>query len=129
MNVDAAGTTYPPVTFVVEPERVAAFRASFGIDSGVPPTFPTAAEFTVLPGVLDDPRLGLDFTRVVHGTQGYEYVRPLREGESLEVRTRIESIRQRGGTGFMTIATDLVDETGETVCTARSQMIERAADG
>ena len=122
------GTVYPPVNFVVDPERVAAFRALFGIADGVPPTFATAAEFVALPQVIGDPRLGLDFTRVVHGSQEYSYARPLREGESLEAHARIDSIRHKGGTGFVTVVIDLVDAGGETVCTARSQLLERGPD-
>src|SRR5262249_21996263 len=125
MNVDATGSVYPPVAFVVDPERVAAFRALFGIDEGVPPTFATAAEFAALPQVLADPALGVDLARVVHGWQEYEYARPLREGESLLAIPRVESVRNKGGAGFMVVAIDLVDEDGQIVCTARSQMIER----
>jgi len=125
MNVDATGSVYPPVAFVVDPERVAAFRTLFGIDEGVPPTFATAAEFAALPQVLADPALGVDFARVVHGWQEYEYARPLREGESLQAIPRVESVRNKGGAGFMVVAIDLVDEDGQIVCTARSQMIER----
>ena len=128
MNPEAEGTRYPPVEFVVDPERVAAFRDLFGIDHGVPPTYVTAAEFVALPQVLADPDLGLDFTRVVHGSQEYEYVRPLREGEALLVRARIDSIRHKGATGFLTIAMDLVDAEDRVVCVARSQMLERGHD-
>jgi hypothetical protein len=128
MNVAAEGSTYPPVVVVVDPERVAVFRRLFGIVEGVPPTFATAAEFEALPQVLGDPALGLDFTRVVHGSQAYSYVRPFREGESLEARARIESIRHRGGAGFLTVVIDLVDADGETVCVARSQLLERGPD-
>jgi acyl dehydratase len=127
MNPDAEGTVYPAVDIVVDPERVAAFRDLFGIDDGVPPTFVTAAEFAALPQVLADPGLGLDFTRVVHGSQEYAYRRPLREGERIGVRARIDSIRHKGDTGFLVIAMDLVDADGEVVCTARSQMLERGA--
>ena len=50
---------------------------------------------------LTDPELALDFSRVVHGSQSYEYVRPLREGETLTVRSRIESVRERAGAGVV----------------------------
>jgi acyl dehydratase len=126
MNPAAEGTMYPDVPFVVDPERVAAFREVFGLGSGVPPTFVTAAEFTVFPQVIGDPNLALDFTRVVHGSQEYVYERPLREGETLAVRARIESIRQKGATGFLTVVMELRDAEGQLVCTARSQMVERA---
>ncbi len=127
MNPAAEGTTYPAVPFVVDPSRVAAFRSLFGINEGVPPTFLTTAEFAAFPQIVADRHLDLDFSRVVHGSQSYGFGRALHEGEELTVRARIESIRIRGGNGFVTIAMDLEDADGAVVCTARSQMIERAA--
>jgi acyl-CoA thioesterase FadM len=75
--------------------------------------------------VIGDPNLALDFSRVVHGGQEFEYRRPLVEGETLTVSTRIASIREKGGGGFLTLATELVDTDGEIAATARSTMIER----
>ncbi|HET6713714.1 MAG TPA: MaoC family dehydratase N-terminal domain-containing protein [Actinomycetota bacterium] len=126
MNPEAEGTVYPEIDFVVEPARVEAFRAVFGQADGVPPTFLTAAEFTAIPRIIGDPALDLDFTRVLHGGQEYELARPLREGETLTVRPRIESIRVRAGTGFLVIAMDLFDAAGEPVARTRSTMIERS---
>jgi acyl dehydratase len=126
MNPAAEGTVYPDVPFVVDPARVAAFREVFGVSDGVPPTFVTAAEFTVFPHVIGDPALGLDFSRVLHGSQEYVYERPLREGETLSVRARIDSIRHKGDTGFLTVVMELRDDEDRLVCTARSQMVERA---
>ena len=128
MNAEAQGTVYPPVAFSVDPERVASFRAVFGQTEGVPPTFLTAAEFAVFPQVIGDPKLGLDFRRVLHGSQDYVYERPLVEGETLQVTARIESIRERAGTGFLTIVTELRDGAGVLAATARSTMIERPVD-
>jgi hypothetical protein len=127
MNISATGKRYPLVSFTVAPERVAAFRDVFGDTDGVPVTFITAAEFEVMPTIVDDPELGLDLARVLHGNQEYELRRPLRVGETLEVRARIESIREMRGNAFLVIATDLVGDDGEVACTARSTMIERAA--
>jgi hypothetical protein len=126
VNPEAEGTTYPPVEFVIEPERVAAFRDVFGQSSGVPPTFLAAPEFAVFPRVLHDPALGLDFARVLHGGQSYELERPLREGETLTVRASIESVRVRGGTGFLVIGMRFVDEAGAPVARTRTTMIEQA---
>jgi hypothetical protein len=127
VNPEAAGTTYPDVEFVVEPSRVEAFRRVFGQATGVPPTFLTAAEFTVLPRVIDDPALGLDFSRVLHGSQEYELLRPLREGETLVVRARIDSVKVRAGTAFVVIAMDVFDRDDELVARTRSTMLERGA--
>ena len=126
MNLAAEGKTYPDVPFTVDPARVAAFRNVFGETDGVPPTFVTAAEFAVIPHVAADPELGLDFSRVLHGNQEYEFRRPLEEGETVQARCRIESIREFGGSAFLVIATQLIGVDGEVACTARSTMIERA---
>ena len=129
MNPEAEGTVYPDVAFVVDPERVARFRAVFGQDQGVPPTFLTAAEFAVIPRVVEDENLGLDFTRVVHGSQEYTYARPVRVGETLTVRARLEVVKRMGINGYLTLVMEFLDEGGAHVATARSTMIERGPDG
>jgi len=128
MNVALEGKVYPDTTFTVDEERVDLFRAAVA-EAGeiVPPTFATAAEFAVLPLIVGDPELGLDFTRVVHAEQEYEWRRPFRMGEALTVRSRIASIRQKAGNGFLTIHTELLDPEGELVVLARATMIERDA--
>jgi hypothetical protein len=125
MNPSVAGKSYPDATFTVDPARVGAFNTVFDDASGVPVTFVTAAEFTVLPTIVGDPELDLDFTRVLHGGQEYTFARALRSGETLTVRTRIDSIRVLGGNGLLAIVTELVGADGEIACTARSTMIER----
>ena len=125
MNTSVAGKVYPEATFVVEPERVEAFRSVFDETHGVPSTFVTAAEFAVMPVIAGDPELDLDFTRVLHGGQEYSFHRPLEASETLIVRSRIGSIRSVGGNAILTIVTELVDASGDVACTARSTLIER----
>jgi hypothetical protein len=128
MNPAAAGKTYPATTFIVDPRRVVAFRKIFEESEGVPATFVTTAEFAVMPQIVADPELGLDFSRVLHGNQEYEFRRPLQEGETLEVRCRVGSIRVLGGNAFLVLVTELAEPGGDVVCIARSTLIERAAD-
>ena len=127
MNAAVQGKVYPPTRFEVAPDRVASFRAVFGLSDGVPPTYATVAEFAGYPPLIDDPELGLDFSRVLHGSQEYEYARPLREGEILTATLRIESIKVKGTNGFLSVVMDLVGDDGLTACTARSTLIERSA--
>ncbi len=125
MNVSVEGKTYPETTFVVRSEHVERFRAVVGGPYGVPPTFATAAEFAAFPAIVGDPELALDFSRVVHAEQEYEWARRLRVGETLTVRSRISQAREKGGHAFLTIRTELLDEGGEVVVTARATMLER----
>ncbi len=128
MNVTLEGKVYPDATFTVEPERVNLFRGAIGEESDiVPPTFATVAEFTVMPVIVGDAELGLDFTRVVHAEQEYEWHRRFRIGETLTARSRIASIRQKAGNGFLTIETEVLDRDGGLVVLARATMIERGA--
>jgi acyl dehydratase len=128
MRPDAEGIVYPTVPFVVDAERVRAFAdvVDPGRSGSVPPTFPTVAEFAVFPEVIADPRVGLDLARVLHGSQEYDYERPLRAGETLHATTRIGSVRVRGEAGFLTLVTEIRDDEGRLVVTGRCALIERA---
>ncbi len=128
VNPAAEGKTYGPVVFVLQEERVRAFRDLFGGPAGVPPTFLTAAEFALFPQIMGDPALALDFRRVVHGSQEFEFLRPLQVGEELEVSARIASIRHKGGTGFLNVEMTMRGGDGLPAAVARSTMIERGAD-
>ena len=127
VNPAAEGKTYAPVRFEVSRARVAAFHELFGGPPGVHPTLLTAAEFAAFPQVLGDPDLGLDFRRVVHGAQEYEFLRPLLVGETLSVQARIASIRHKGGNGFLVVEMDARGDDGQVAAVARSTMIERQA--
>jgi len=125
MDRSAEGKTYGPMAFELAPELVRAFRTLFGGPPGVPPTIVTAAEFGLLPHIIGDPELALDFRNVVHGSQEYTFRRPLLVGETLAVDARIASIRERGGSGFLTIEMQLRGADGSLAVIARSTMIER----
>jgi acyl dehydratase len=125
VNPEAEGTTYPPVSFTVDPERVAAFRSVFGQTEGVPATFATVLEFAIFPLAIDDDRLGLDFAHSVHGSQAYVHHRPMREGETLTATLHVESVKHKGGNGFLMLRTEITDERGDPVCTGHSSLIER----
>lgn len=127
MNAALEGKTYPTVSFEVTEEHVRRFADAVGEDgSSVPPTFVTAPEIEAgLAKVVADTELSLDFARVVHGEQEYEWTRPVRVGETLAVTATIESIRSKGGHEFLTLRTELRDSGGELVVTARSSLVVR----
>lgn len=129
LNPAREGAEYPPVRFEVGDEHVARFARAVGDDgSAVPPTFVTAPEIQAgLARVVGDPELGLDFSRVVHGEQEYEWSRAVRVGDVLEVISQIESIRTKGGHGFLTLRTEMRDAAGELVVVARSSLVVRGS--
>src|SRR5204862_3160320 len=66
-----------------------------------PPTFPIVLTATGTQRMIDDPGLGLDFSRVVHGEQRFRYTRPVHAGDRLTCTTTIEEITSRAGNDFL----------------------------
>jgi hypothetical protein len=130
LNEASQGKTYPPVAFEIEEQRVRAFASAVAhAGAGVPPTFATVPEHAAgMANVIADPDLGLDLSKVLHGEQEYEWIRPLRTGETVTAETVIESIRGRASMRFLTLRTLLRDQAGETIVIARSTLIVREGE-
>ena len=127
LNGSLVGKTYPTVRVAIDEERVRTF--AHAVDHrgpGVPPTILTVPEIEAgLRNVVSDPEVGVDLARVLHGEQTYEWTRPVVAGETLVADASIESIRGRGAMQFLTLRTDIRDERGDRVATARSTLLIR----
>ena len=89
----------------------------------VPPTF--AACFTVgrLGQVVEDPELGASWN-LVHGSQAYEYFRPVSVGDALLCTPTITDITDRRRMELLTLQIDCSDaDSGEPVLTSRASII------
>ena len=75
--------------------------------------------------VLDDPDVGIDYSRVVHGEQRFTHHRPIRAGDRLVATTTIDAARSVAGNDLLTARVDLATEDGEAVCTATSMLVAR----
>ncbi|MGE0545517.1 MAG: MaoC/PaaZ C-terminal domain-containing protein [Kofleriaceae bacterium] len=59
------------------------------------PAFPFKLVRTVMPQLLDDPELGVNRQRMVHGEQGFTYHQPIRAGELITVKAEIVGIEDK----------------------------------
>jgi acyl dehydratase len=142
LNLALRGRTYPEVRYTVDRDRVVAFAEAIGEhgplfrdpeaareagypDQVAPPTFLTVLHFLAGAQVVGDPELGLDYTRVVHGGQEYEWVRPVVVGDRLTARPRIADVYARGPHEYLVIEADITDASGERVAVARTTLISR----
>jgi hypothetical protein len=75
--------------------------------------------------IVDDPELGVDYTRVVHGDQRFAYTRPVVAGDSLVCVNSVDEIVSRGGHDFLTTRTDVLTEAGDPVVTVWSKLVVR----
>jgi acyl dehydratase len=110
---------YANATGVSDPQ----YQADEG-DMVAPPMF--AASFTVIRGgapMFGDQELGVHFA-LVHGSQEFEFHRPVRIGDTLECTPQIADINWKGRNEFLTLQIDCVDaDTKEPVVTSRGVIV------
>ena len=145
MALDPAfvGRTFPPTKpYEVGREKIREFADAIGAPEAVyrdpaaaaarghpdviaPPTFPIVVSTLATQPIIDDPKLGLDFSRVVHGDQRFAYTRPVRAGDRLVCVSTVEEILSRGGLDFVTLRTDITTDAGESVVTVWGRLVVR----
>ncbi len=148
MALDPAkiGFSYPQTApYVVGREKIREFAEAIGAGDPVhfdvdaaaalgyadviaPPTFPILLTLPAGWQVSDDPELGIDYTRVVHGEQKFLPTRPVTVGDRLQVVVTIESIRSAAGNDLISTRADVVTEAGELVGVAHGLMVVRGPD-
>lgn len=122
------GRTYPPTpAYEVGREKIREFAEAVGdphpayvdaeaaralghADVIAPPTFVFSITYRAAGEVVQDPQLGLDYSRVVHGDQKFSYVRPVRAGDRLTVTSTIEAIKSLAGNDILDVRGDVHDE-------------------
>jgi acyl dehydratase len=105
-----------------------AAKAAGHPDVIAPPTF-TMVLFNqyALAAVVEDPGLGLDYDRMVHGDMNFTFARPVQAGDQLTVTTFIDEIMSRAGNDFLILRADIDTAGGERVVTARAQLVVRGS--
>ena len=124
-----AGRTYPPVTFEIEPERVAAFARAIGADpsAGVPPTFAAVYALGVTaPQLFGDTEAAVDFARLLHAEQEFDWHRHPQLGEKVSSQGRVASDVSRRGMRFVSFETETSDAGGKPICRSRALFVIRS---
>lgn len=94
-------------------------------DLVAPPTFPVVIQDKTLQQLLQHPGAGIDFTRVVHGDQRFDYQRPIVAGDELVAQLRVSKVQSLGGHSMVTTETAITTRAGELVVTAISTLVVR----
>jgi hypothetical protein len=124
-----AGRTYPAVKFEIEPERVAAFARAIGADpaAGVPPTFAAVYSLGVTaPQLFADADAAIDFAKLLHAEQEFEWKRHPIPGETVTSQGHIASDISRRGMRFVSFETATKDSRGDDVCSSRALFVIRS---
>jgi acyl dehydratase len=136
-----AGRTYPPTEpYEVGREKIREFADAIGDPNPVyrdpeaaqgyghrdvlaPPTFPFVIAWPAVKQIIDDPEIGVDFSRVLHADQRFVFSRPVYADDQLIATVVIEDVSERVGQGFVTARTDLATVDGEHVVTTYSKLV------
>ena len=97
-----------------------------------PPTYPIAFMTQAMAGGMETfLELGLNFMTLVHGAQEFEYVRPIRAGETLTLTGRVADVYEKPGSSgmldFVVLETEARDAAGAAVFFSRNTLISRRA--
>lgn len=143
LNPALVGKIYPPTAaYEVGREKIREFATAIGDGNPIchqveaaqeaghpdlvaPPTFPFVLSAKAMAMAIVDPELGLDYSRVVHGEQRFEYERPVFAGDTLVVTSSIEEIGVAGRNEILTTRADLETLDGELVARTYSVIISR----
>lgn len=109
-----------PLHFDVQAARAAGYP-----DVVAPPTFAVVVQERTLAQLLAEPDAGLDFSRVLHGAQGFTATRPVVAGDELTATLAVTSIKRLGAHSMVTIESAMVDSDGAHVVTAASTLVVR----
>ena len=146
VNENIVGKAYPPVApYLVGREKIREFAAAVmsseplhsDVDAAkkagysdlvAPPTFPVVLQEKALQILLSDPEAGIDYSRIVHGDQRFDYSRPLVAGDELTTTLEVTKVQSLGGHTMVTSESRVLDAAGEHVVTATSTLVVRGDD-
>lgn len=94
-----------------------------------PPTFAVTVSQKAEALYVSSEASGIDFSRVVHGSEQFTYTRPIVAGDELQATTHVDGIREAGGHAMITTRTEITDEnTDEPVVTVTSTIVVRGGE-
>jgi acyl dehydratase len=133
---DMIGRLLSTGSATVTPEHVAAFAKALGdanpeYATTAPPTYPIAFMTQAMSGGMETfLELGLNFMTLVHGEQEFEYVRPVKIGETLTLTGRIADVYEKTNSAgatldFVVLETEGKDSADQPVFYSRNILISK----
>jgi acyl dehydratase len=143
-STQAIGKTYPSVQYAVGREKVREYASAVGetnplhfdveaaraagyADVVAPPMFAVVyAARAVSPGLFD-PDVGIDFPRMLHAGQEFEWGPVVVAGDEITTTASVKDISQRAGLNFFVFESVSVNQDGQQVCRGTWTQIVREA--
>jgi acyl dehydratase len=136
------GRTWGPVTYAVGREKVREYAHAVGEtdplhhdleaargaghdDLVAPPMFAVVYTSPAIGPAMLDPEVGMDFARMVHGAQEFEWGPLVVAGDEITTEVELTDVSERGGMGFYVFESRSDNQDGERVCTGKWTCIVR----
>jgi acyl dehydratase len=133
INTDVIGKTYPPSTYAVGREKVREYAHAVGesnplyldpeaarkagyADVVAPPMFVVVYGMRAVMPVLFDPELEIDFARLLHGAQQFDWGPLVVAGDEISTIVSVSNVSERGGNRFYVLTSTSTNQRGEAVC-------------
>jgi acyl dehydratase len=136
------GKTYEPTSYAVGREKVREYASAVGetnplhfdVDAAraagyddvvAPPMFAVVYAARSVAPALFDPDVGIDFARMLHAAQEFEWGPPVVAGDEITTTASVKDIDERGGMNFFVFESVSKNQRSETVCTGTWTQIVR----
>ena len=146
MAVDESkkGKTYPPFEYEAGREKIREYANAVGEfnpvhhdrqaakaagfrDVVAPPMFAVVySTGSVAPAILD-PEVGIDFARMLHGSQEFEWGEPVCAGDTITTTARLRDVSEKNGMTFYVFESESHNQDGKPTVRATWTNIERSA--
>jgi len=133
VNKHAIGKAYEPVTYAVGREKIREYARAVGetnpvhldleaareagyADLVAPPMFTVVYSSPAVGPPIFDPEIELNFARMVHGSQDFEWGAQVVAGDEITTTASVKDIHEEDGRGYYVFESLSVNQRGEQVC-------------
>ena len=136
LNADLVGKEYPGATYEVTADAIEKYARATndenesylsGDDVVAPPIFYVVPAFNSFMEAGMDPELQADLLRLVHGAEEHVIHRSVKAGDTLNVKSVLESVEQKETGETFTVKATETDQNGEVVAEVRGTMFIRGS--
>ena len=134
VNTEAVGKTYPPAVYAVGRESIKTYaqavgetnpihldheaaRAAGHRDVVAPPMYAVVYSAAAIVAPMFDPDVGIDFARLVHGGQEFEWEELVVAGDEITTTVSVKEVFEKGGNGYYVFESVSRNQDGATVAT------------
>ena len=130
VNTEAIGKEWPATTYTIGSEKIREYASAVGETNPVyddpdaakaagfrdlvaPPMFCVVYSNAAMPAAMLDPEVGIDFDKLVHGEQQFEWGEPVCAGDVITTTATLTEVTEKMKMGFYVFETESTNQDGE----------------